>query len=284
MKNVGCIIGGREVGILGQGTWRIGENLKNREQEIASIRRGIQLGLTTIDTAEIYGDGASEELIGEAIKPFDCNKLNIISKVYPFNAGRKRIFNSCDESLKRLGVDNLDLYLLHWRGNIPLEETVECMEELIKRGKIKSWGVSNFDVDDMEELYTVRNGNKCAANQVLYHLGSRGIEYDLIPWMKERNIPLIAYCPLAQQGRLERGLLSNPVIKKISDNHNITPMQVLLSFVLSQENLIAIPKASSIRHVEENAAVINIKLTEEELKELNIEFPSPNRKTSLDIV
>ena len=232
----------------------------------------------------MYGSGASERLIGKAIKGYDRDKLFLVSKVYPHNAGRNNIFNSCENSLKRLNVDYLDLYLLHWRGSIPLKETVECMEELISQGKIKSWGVSNFDTDDMEELWSVAKGSHCVINQVLYHLGSRGIEYDLIPWMKEHNVPVMAYSPLAQGGSLRRGLLKNKAVQEIAQNRGISPVQVLLAFVLSQDNMIAIPKSGKPEHTRENAEVANITLKEEELKMLDKEFPAPNYKTPLDII
>jgi len=269
---------------LGQGTWFIGDNKAREKDEIESIRLGIELGMPLIDTAEMYGSGASERLIGKAIKGYDRDKLFLVSKVYPHNAGRNNIFNSCENSLKRLNVDYLDLYLLHWRGSIPLKETVECMEELISQGKIKSWGVSNFDTDDMEELWSVAKGSHCVINQVLYHLGSRGIEYDLIPWMKEHNVPVMAYSPLAQGGSLRRGLLKNKAVQEIAQNRGISPVQVLLAFVLSQDNMIAIPKSGKPEHTRENAEVANITLKEEELKMLDKEFPAPNYKTPLDII
>lgn len=180
---------------LGQGTWFLGEDKSKEQDEIKSIKIGIENNMTLIDTAEMYGEGLAEELVGKAIKGYDREKLFLVSKVYPHNAGRRNIFRSCENTLKRMGVEYLDLYLLHWRGAVPLSETVECMEELVKKGKIKRWGVSNFDIDDMKELMTVKDGDKCVVNQVLYHLGSRGIEYSLYPWMKEHNIPVMAYLP-----------------------------------------------------------------------------------------
>jgi len=198
--------------------------------------------------------------------------------------GRRNIFNACENSLKRLDVDYLDLYLLHWRGSIPLRETVECMEELVAQGKIRSWGVSNFDSSDMKELWSVPNGSNCVINQVLYHLGSRGIEYDLVPWMKEHNVPVMAYSPLAQAGSLRRGLLENKVVREIAQNRGISPVQLLLAFVLSHDNMIAIPKSGNPKHTRENAEVMNIILTEEELKMLDKAFPAPNYKTPLDII
>jgi diketogulonate reductase-like aldo/keto reductase len=275
---------GFKVPRLGQGTWFMGEDRSKKEEEIEALRTGIELGMTLIDTAEMYGEGKSETLIGKAIKEINRDKLFLVSKVYPHNAGRNKIFKSCENSLKRLGVESLDLYLLHWRGNVPLKETVECMEKLVSDGMIKRWGVSNFDTLDMEELWSVPNGNKCAINQVLYHLGSRGIEFDLIPWLKGHNVPVMAYCPIAQGGDLRHGLMSNSSVINISQKYNATPAQILLSFVLHNNNVIAIPKAGTITHVKENAQAGAINLTDEDIKELSKAFPAPNRKTYLDIV
>ena len=269
---------------LGQGTWFLGEDKRFEKDEIESIKTGIENGMTLIDTAEMYGEGLSEELIAKAIKEYDREKLFLVSKVYPYNAGRNRIFNSCENTLKRLGVKYLDLYLLHWRGSVPLSETVECMEELVARGKIKRWGVSNFDIDDMEELMSVKNGDKCAVNQVLYHLGSRGIEYSLYPWMKEHNIPVMAYCPMAQGGSLNRSINKNPILNEIAKKYDLSIQELLLAFVLKQENIIAIPRTGNPKHALRNSKVINVNLAEEDLELMNKEFPAPNRKVYLDIV
>ncbi len=185
---------GTPVPAVGQGTWFMGEKPSRRKDEIAALRWGIENGMNLIDTAEMYGDGASEELVGEAIAPYEREKLFLVSKVYPWNAGRAHIFRSCEDSLKRLGTSYLDMYLLHWRGSVPLHETVECMEELVSNGLIRRWGVSNLDYDDMEELYDIHNGDHCQTDQVLYHLGSRGTERKLQPWLKQHDIPLMAYC------------------------------------------------------------------------------------------
>lgn len=269
---------------LGQGTWYLGESKSRENDEIKSIQIGIESGMALIDTAEMYGEGLAEELVGKAIEGYDRGKLFLVSKVYPHNAGRKDIFRSCENTLKRMNVDYLDLYLLHWRGSVPLSETVECMEELVVQGKIKRWGVSNFDIDDMIELMSVPNGDKCAVNQVLYHLGSRGIEFSLLPWMKERGIPVMSYCPMAQGGSLNRKFQSNVVIKKIAKRHDLTIPELLLSFVLHQENVIAIPRTGNPQHAIRNSRVININLEEDELTLLNKEFPSPKRKMYLDIL
>lgn len=270
--------------ILGQGTWGMGENPDSKEKEVKALRHGIKNGLSLIDTAEMYGNGGAELVVGKAIKDFNREDLYIVSKVYPHNAGKDNIFTACENSLKRLGTDYLDMYLLHWRGSIPLEETVECMEKLVKLGKIKGWGVSNFDTDDMKELWQIKDGQNCLLNQVLYHLGSRGIEFNLLPWMKENKVATMAYCPIAQGGRLKRGLLDNPAVNEVAKKHGISQTQVLLAFVLNQENLIAIPKASSINHIDKNIATLNVKLDNEDIALLNEHYPAPNHKTFLDIV
>lgn len=217
---------------LGLGTWYLGEKLSAREEEIRALQTGIEQGMTLIDTAEMYGNGLSEQLVGQAIRSLDREKLFLVSKVLPQNAGEKRIRRSINHSLRLLRTDYLDLYLLHWRGNIPLQETVECMEELVREGKIRAWGVSNFDTDDMEELFSLQAGNHCLVNQVLYHLGSRGIEYSLKPWMDANDVALMAYCPLAQAGELQRGLVEHPVLNRIAAGHQATVLQLLLVFVM----------------------------------------------------
>ena len=275
---------GMEIPRLGMGTWFLGENKRRDEEEIAALRAGIDAGIRLIDTAEMYGDGKSEQLIGRAIKGYDRSRLFLVSKVYPHNAGRRKIFKSVQQTLKNLQTDYLDLYLLHWRGAVPLEETVECMEQLVKEGKIRSWGVSNFDTDDMRELLSVPNGDHCVVDQVLYHLGSRGVEYDLLPWLEEHQIPLMAYCPLAQAGDLQKDLLKSSTVKEIAKDHNITPMQVLLAFVLYQPNVIAIPRSGKAEHVLQNWNARKIRLTDVEYGLLDKAFPAPKQKTYLDIV
>lgn len=274
----------QEVPRLGQGTWYLGQGLSPRGREIDALRRGIELGMTLIDTAEMYGEGRSEELIGEAIRDVDRDRLFLVSKVYPHNAGKARLERSLDVSLKRLKTDRLDLYLLHWRGSVPLLETAREMERQVGQGKIRAWGVSNLDLDDMKELMATGLGGHCVVNQVLYHLGSRGVEYDLQPWMAERDIALMAYCPLAQGGTLRRGLLRAPAVCRAAQNHGVSAAQVLLNFVLQKENVIAIPKAASPAHVEENAGALDFCLTAEELAELDRAYPAPARPTALDIV
>ena len=234
----------------------------------------------------MYGNGEAERLVGDALKKVEYKReeLYIISKVYPHNAGRDNIFNSLESSLKRLNLNYLDMYLLHWRGRVPLSETVECMETAKKEGLIKDWGVSNFDIDDMKELEAVKDGDKCCANQVLYHLGSRGADFDLEPYMKEKNIALIAYCPLAKAGELGKNILKNKVLTDIAGKYNASPAQIALAFIMSFENKIPIPKSSNNKHAIENIKSQNIILKKEDIELINKEFPAPNKKMPLDIV
>ncbi|MBQ6487644.1 MAG: aldo/keto reductase [Solobacterium sp.] len=275
---------GTPVPALGQGTWYMGEKRSLRESEIESLRWGIEHGMNLIDTAEMYGDGASEKLIGDAIVPFDREKLFIVSKVYPWNAGRRNIFDSCEASLERLGTDYLDLYLLHWRGSVPLRETVQCMEELIKQGKILRWGVSNLDDSDMKELSAVPGGLNCQCDQVLYHLGSRGAEAKLLPWLKEHDMPMMAYCPLAQAGKLRSSMLRDPVLNEIAHAHNATVFQIMLAFAIRDYHVFAVPKAGTLKHVQENREAAEIELSEEEKDLLNNAFPKPAHVYGLDMV
>lgn len=274
---------GTSIPALGQGTWYLGESNKNRDREIKTLRLGIELGITLIDTAEMYGNGGVELLVHEAIKGVR-DKIFLVSKVYPHNSGLRNIFTACENSLKRLGTDHLDLYLLHWRGRVPLQETIEGMEKLKKQGKILRWGVSNFDTADMKELWSCEKGSNCNINQVLYHLGSRGIEFDLLPWQREHRVPVMAYCPIAKGGELRNGILSNSIVKQIAENHKATPIQILLAWTMRTKDVIAIPKASHEDHVIDNAAAASINLTEEELAQLDKAYPKPNRKVSLDIL
>lgn len=268
---------------LGQGTWRMAERRAAHSREIEALRAGIDAGVMLIDTAEMYGEGRAETLVGEAIRGYPRASLTIVSKVYPQNAGGTRLVQHCEASLARLGIGTLDLYLLHWRGGVPLHETVEGMEGLVKAGKIRRWGVSNFDTHDMEELFSIPGGERCATNQVLYHLGSRGIEYNLRPWLRAHGVPVMAYCPLAQAGSLRHGLLESKAVQSVAAKHGITPMQVLLGFVLAQEDTIAIPKAATEKHALENAQMADLPLDAEDLALLDAAFPAPDYKTPLDI-
>ena len=268
---------------LGIGTWKMGEIPKNKNEEIASIRYALENGIRLIDTAEMYGNGNSEKLIAESIKDFDREKLYLVSKVLPNNAGEKNIFKSCENSLKNLNVDYLDLYLLHWRGSIPFEETIRCMEKLKKDGKIKNWGVSNMDIDDMQELLSIPNGKNCLVNQVLYHLASKGIEYSLKPLTDKNHITTMAYCPIAQGGRLKNQLLSSKSVQELSKKYSISPIQVLLTYMLEKENTISIPKASKLEHMKEIVACRNIHFEKEDILLLDSEYPKPTKKIPLDI-
>ncbi|NOU79120.1 aldo/keto reductase [Paenibacillus sp. LMG 31459] len=268
---------------LGQGTWTMGEHAANRAEEIAALRHGVELGMNLIDTAEMYGDGRSEELVGEAVQGIR-DKVFLVSKVYPHNAAGAALIRSCEASLKRLGTDHLDLYLLHWRGTLPLEETVEGMEALVASGKIARWGVSNFDTPDMQELLRIPGGNHCAVNQVLYHLGSRGIEHELLPWLSGHKIPVMAYSPLAQAGTLRKGLTENETVQRIARNHEATPLQILLAWSIREADVLAIPKAGTRQHVEENAAAGKLVLTSDELWQLDDAFPQPSWKVPLDMI
>ncbi|MEH0885640.1 aldo/keto reductase [Enterobacter sp. UNJFSC 003] len=268
---------------IGQGTWYMGEKAGQRQIEAAALRAGIDLGLTLIDTAEMYAEGGAEEVVGEAIKG-QRDKVFLVSKVYPWNADVKKGQAACEASLRRLGTDRIDLYLLHWRGNVSFGETVELMASLQQQGKIGRWGVSNLDYDDMQALWREEGGSACATNQVLYHLASRGIEYDLLPWCQQQAMPVMAYCPLAQAGRLRTGLMNHPVVNEIAHHHNATAAQILLAWVISHQGVIAIPKAATIEHVKANARAVDIALTVEELGILDNAFPAPTAKTPLDVV
>jgi diketogulonate reductase-like aldo/keto reductase len=269
---------GEEVPVLGQGTWGLGEHSANRENEIDALRFGIDSGMTLIDTAEMYGDGAAEELIGEALEG-RREQTFIVDKVLPQNATRKGTVQACERSLRRLKTDRIDLYLLHWRGAAPLAETLAGFDDLLRAGKIRYWGVSNFDVPDMEEVAGLGGGAALATNQVLYNLMRRGIEYDLMPWCEQRNIPIMAYSPL-EQGRLMR----DPDIRRIADEHSATPTQIALAWVLRKEGLIAVPKASTPGHVKQNRSALDIHLTPDQLAALDRAFPPPDHKMPLEMI
>ena len=283
MKNTVRLSNGAVVPAIGQGTWYIGERTSKRTQEIDAIRAGIEAGMTLVDTAEMYGNGLSEKLVGEAISSTDRKKLFIVSKVLPSNAGKKNMERSCDATLKRLGTDYLDLYLYHWRGSIALAETVACLEELKMKGKIRAWGVSNFDTSDMEELFALPSGKNCAVNQVLYHLGSRGIEFDLLPWMRRHGVALMAYCPLAQAGTLRRGLFENETVAAVAQKHGCDVTQVLLAWCIRDGTTIAIPRSSRKEHTLLNAGADTVQLDAEDLADLDKAFPPPTHKMPLDV-
>ncbi len=269
---------------LGQETWMMGEAEEKRQEEINALKYGLNLGMKLIDSAEMYADGIAETITGEAIRSVNRADVFLVSKVLPENSGENRIFQSCEKSLRCMGVETLDLYLLHWRENADLSQVAYCMEMLIQKGKIKRWGVSNFDTDDMEDLWKVADGKNCAINQVLYNLGSRGIEFDLMPWQRERKIPFMAYCPVAQGGSLREEMLNNKYVLEVAKQHDATPIQILLSFVLRHDDMAAIPKAVRREHVEQNAAVKNIRLSEDDIECLSKGFPVPTRKMPMEKV
>jgi diketogulonate reductase-like aldo/keto reductase len=269
---------GTEVPALGQGTWHMGERTGAAKDEVAALKLGIELGVGLIDTAEMYGNGRAEEIVAEATAG-QRDRLFIVSKVYPHNASRTGVPAACERSLNRLRTDRVDLYLLHWRGSHPLAETVEAFERLREGGKIRYWGVSNFDAADMQELTRLPDGARCAVNQVLYHVGSRGIEYDLLPWSTERKIPLMAYSPVGQGGRL----LQSKALAAVAKQHNATPAQVAIAWTMRHGNVISIPKASDPTHVRENAVAGEIVLSDEDLAVIDAAHPPPARKQSLDI-
>ncbi|MES2025306.1 MAG: aldo/keto reductase [Pseudomonadota bacterium] len=269
---------GKSIPVLGQGTWYMGDGPHRRADEIATLRLGLDLGMTLIDTAEMYGDGASEKLVGEAIAG-RRDEVFLVSKVLPSNASRSGTIAACERSLRRLGTDCIDLYLLHWRGRTPFAETIAAFEALQDAGKIRHWGVSNMDVDDMEEIARAAGGDAISTNQVLYNLMRRGIEYDLLPQAQARGLPLMAYSPI-EQGRLTE----YPEVQDIADKHGVTPAQVALAWVLRQESVIAIPKASTLKHVRENRAALDLQLTAEDLAELDDVFPPPDGPESLEMI
>ena len=270
--------GGTRVPALGIGTWMMGERPAARKEETESVRLGIELGLTLVDTAEMYGEGACETFLGDALAGLR-DKVFLVSKVYPHNASRAGVVAACERSLKRLKTDHLDLYLLHWRGGVPLAETIIGFEHLKSQGKIRHWGVSNFDTDDMNELYETPGGEGCAVNQVLYNLTRRGPEYDLLPWLEEQEIPLMAYSPI-EQGRIK----TSGVLAQIAAKHGAEPFQVALAWVLRNPNNIVIPKASHPEHMRENAGARDIKLDNDDLAALDAAFPPPSRKRSLEML
>lgn len=270
---------GTQVPALGQGTWHMGESRRSAKEEEAALKLGIELGMTLIDTAEMYGNGAAEEIVAEA-SAGQRDGLFIVSKVLPSNASRDGTVAACERSLKRLRTDRIDLYLLHWRGGHALADTVAAFEQLKAAGKIRHWGVSNLDTSDMEELWRVPNGQNCATNQVLYHPDTRGIEFDLLPWCTQRQVPIMAYSPVGQAGRL----LRSRALAAVAQRHNVTPAQVAIAWGMRHGTVISIPKASTPEHVRQNAVAGGIELTKQDLEEINAAHPPPRRKQSLDIL
>lgn len=270
--------GGETVPALGMGTWKVGETPTQRAEEIATLRAGLDLGLKLIDTAEMYGEGASEELIGEAIAGRRSEAF-LVSKVYPHNASRSGVVAACERSLGRLRTDHLDLYLLHWRGRFPLVETIEGFERLRAAGKIRHWGVSNFDMADMAELIAAPGGQGAAANQVLYNLTRRGIEWDLLPWAQARSLPVMAYSPIEQAGLLGRRELAELALA-----HGWTAAQLAIAWVLDRDGVIAIPKTSSRAHLRDNAGALDVSLSPEICRALDVVFPAPDGPSPLEML
>lgn len=277
MKHV-TLPDGERVPALGMGTWNMGDDRATRAEEIATLRLGLDLGLRLIDTAEMYGEGLSEALIGEAIAG-RRDEVFLVSKVYPHHAGRRDMAAACERSLRRLGTDRIDLYLLHWRGSVPLEETVQCLQALQREGKIRHYGVSNLDLSDMEELWGIPGGDQVAVNQLLYNLGRRGIEWDLLPWLREHRVPVMAYSPI-EQARLAR----HPKLVRFAQEHGMTPAQVALAWLIAREDIIAIPKTSHRDRLRENFGMLAHTLTPGQLAELDRIFPPPAGPRPLDML
>ncbi|MGK9065285.1 aldo/keto reductase [Stutzerimonas chloritidismutans] len=274
MRNL-TLADGTPVPVIGQGTWHMGEDPAARSREVAALRLGIELGMTLIDTAEMYAEGGAEEVVGQAIA--GCREqVFLVSKVYPHNASRQGVAQACERSLRRLGTDCLDLYLLHWRGQYPLAETVEAFGRLKADGKIRRWGVSNFDLDDMQEL----GEPCCATNQVLYNPAERGIEFDLLPWCQAQRMPVMAYCPLGQGG----DLLRHPAMTRVAQRLGAEPAQVALAWALRQPGVLVIPKASSAEHLRANARAVELHLANSDVAELDAAFPPPRGPQPLQMV
>jgi diketogulonate reductase-like aldo/keto reductase len=263
---------------LGQGTWNMGDSAARRKQELAALRAGIELGMTLIDTAEMYGDGRSESLVGEAIAGLR-DKIFLVTKVLPSNASRKAMARSCEASLRRLNTDRADLYLLHWSGSHPLEETLRGFEDLLAAGKIRSWGVSNLDLSEMRQLVALPGGTGCATNQLLYNLSRRGIEFDLLPWSQQRGMPIMAYSPV-EQGRI----LGNQALKQVALRLGATPAQVALAWVLRRDGVVTIPKAATPAHVRENRAALDLTLDAQALADLDVAFVPPRKARPLEML
>lgn len=269
---------GERVPVLGLGTWGMGERQRQGQAEVAALRLGLDLGMSLIDTAEMYGEGGAEEVVGEAVAG-RRDEVFIVSKVYPHNASRRGAVAACERSLRRLGTDRIDLYLLHWRGSVPLEATVAAFERLAADGKIRHWGVSNFDVEDMEELWRLGVGEAVAVNQLPYNLRRRGIEWELLSWCRKRRIAVMAYSPLDRGG-----LGRSRALRAVAKRHQATGAQVALAWTLERRGVIAIPKAASAAHLRANRAAHDLKLTAPDLAELDGTFPPPAQATELDMV
>lgn len=269
---------GQPMPILGMGTWRIGESPEQRKIEVTALRHGLDLGMTLIDTAEMYGEGGAEIVVGEAIAQRRASVF-LVSKFYPHNATRQGTIAACERSLKRLKTDYLDLYLLHWRGSVPLVETLDALQTLKQAGKIRDYGVSNFDTDDMAEAFALPSGQAIVTNQILYNLTRRGVEWDLLPWCRSHQIPVMAYSPV-EQGRL----LRHPTLQTIAQQHGASAAQIAIAWLLRQEQMIVIPKSSSSSHVEENRAALDLKLSVNDLNALDAAFRPPPKRVALEVL
>lgn len=282
MKKV--TLAGVEVPAIGIGTWHMGEDPSQEQREINAIRSGLDAGARLIDTAEMYGSGKSETLVGKALAPYQRDEIYLVSKVLPNNASQAKLARHLDETLHRLKTDYLDLYLYHWRGSVPLAETIAELDRMKQIGKIKAWGVSNFDVADMEELWELPAGKYAAVNEDLYNIEERGIEYDLLPWQDEHQVPLIAYSPVGgKQNELDTSMLTNQVVREIADQHDVTPYVLLLAWIIRNGQTIAIPQTNNPEHATANMQATKLELTPAELKRLDQEYPKPNHKVPLAI-
>ncbi len=269
---------GEPIPALGQGTWGWAEHSERRENEIDALHAGLDLGMTLVDTAEMYGDGAAEELLGSALGR-RRDEVFLVDKVLPQHATKQGTIDACERSLRRLGTDRIDLYLLHWRGRTPLEETLEAFGELVDSGRIRYWGVSNFDPDDLSELARTRGGEGVSTDQVLYNLTRRGVEHDLLPWCRRRELPVMAYSPI-EQGRM----LDSPALRQVAERHDASPAQIGLAWLLRNEGVCAIPRASSRAHVRENHAALRLRLSEQDFAELDEAFPPPTSPQPLEVL
>ncbi|MEL6353922.1 MAG: aldo/keto reductase [Cyanobacteria bacterium J06627_28] len=278
MKTMIELSSGQSMPKLGMGTWRMGESKRRFDDEVKALRHGLSLGLSLIDTAEMYGEGGAEEVVGAAIAG-KRSDVFLVSKVYPHNASREGAIAACERSLKRLNTDYIDLYLLHWRGSEPLADTLDAFDTLKQAGKIRDYGVSNFDVDDMEEAIQLPTGKQIVTNQILYNLSRRGVEHDLLPWCKQQNVAVMAYSPI-EQGRL----LGNKTLEKLGKAKGVSGAQVAIAWLLHRENIIVIPKSSRIEHIEQNVAAQKIKLSPEDIAELDTAFPAPARPIPLQML
>jgi diketogulonate reductase-like aldo/keto reductase len=270
---------GETVPALGIGTYRMGESARAREREVATLQLALDAGVRVIDTAEMYGDGGAESVVGAALRGGRRDKAFIVTKVLPSNAGRRRVITACERSLARLAIDRIDLYLLHWRGATPLAETVEAFEQLVHVGRIARWGVSNFDVVDLQELYAPLAGTHCAANQVYYSASRRGVEFDLLPLLQSRRVPLMAYCPF-DEGRI----LSDNTLTVIGHKHGVNTAQVALAWLLAKPGVIVIPKAGRPEHLRENVAAVSLTLDNDDLEQIDRRWPPPAGKQRLAMV